>query len=351
MASIGADSLGLQTPNAVFEQVLLSRTVQDHLIDQFDLRKVYHTPMYRDARAKLAEHTQVGDDRKSGIITITVSASSPAMAAALTKGYVDELNTMMVQLDTSAAHRERVFVEDRLKEVQADLNRDSVLLSEFASKNTTIDLAEQGKAMMTAADVLHGQAIAAQSELAGLRQIYSADNSRVRAAQAKVDELERQLEKIRGSGEKDAGDVDGYPSIRKLPQLGVQYADLYRNLKVQEMVFQTLTNQFEIAKIQEARDLPSVRVLDPADIPEWKSWPRRSVFALTGAVLAFVFACIYIVGRKWWQETTGRSPFKQFLLEVLSTSREDLSRIPGLRGLGTDLTAQKVSGYGGGQDC
>lgn len=338
MANLGGDALGLQTPGALYEKVLQSRTVQDHLIDRFDLRKVYHTPRYKDARLRLADHTQFSDDRKSGVITITVTAPSPQMAAALAKGYVDELNTLMVELDTSAAHRERVFLEGRLKEVDAGIDRDSTRLSEFASKNTTIDIKEQGKAMMTGAELLRGQAIAAESELAGLRQIYGPDNARVRAAQARVDELQRQLERMRGSSDKDTADVDGYPSIRKLPQLGVEYAHLYRNLSVQEVVFETLTKQYEMAKVEEAKNLPTVRVLDEADVPEHKSKPMRSLIVLLGAVLATMLACVYILGEHWWSGAESDSTLKCFVGELRAGVAAELSRVPGLRRLAPTFT-------------
>ena len=164
--------LGLRTPGAVFVQVLGSRTVEDHLIDRFALRKLYRVSLYQDARRRLAADTESYEDRKSGVITVTVVARSPQLAAALARGYVDELNTLMRQVDNSAAHRERVFIEQRLESVKQELDRDLGALGEFSSRNTTIDLSEQGKSMVTAAADPRGQAIAAESELAGLRQIY-----------------------------------------------------------------------------------------------------------------------------------------------------------------------------------
>jgi uncharacterized protein involved in exopolysaccharide biosynthesis len=120
LAAAGSNALGLQTIGALYEKVLGSRTVQDHLINQFDLRNVYHTATYNAARLRLSANTQISNDRKSGVITITTRASSPQLAAELAKGYVDELNTLMAQLDMSSAHREREFLEQRLKDVEAD---------------------------------------------------------------------------------------------------------------------------------------------------------------------------------------------------------------------------------------
>ena len=124
--------------------------------------------------------------------------------------------------------------------------------------------------MVEAAATLQGQLIAAESELQGLKQIYTDSNPRVRSLNARVDELKRQLDKLGGKGESmtEASDQPGdslYPSIRKLPLLGVTYADLYRRTMIQEAVLETLTKEYEIAKVQEAKEIPTVKVLDAAE--------------------------------------------------------------------------------------
>ncbi len=153
--------------------------------------------------------------------------------------YVDELNRLVAQLSTSAARRERIFLEGRLQGVNRDLEASEKEFSQFASKNTTIDVKEQGKAMVDAAAVLQGQLIATRSELEGLRQIYTDNNARVRSLRARVDELKVQLGKIAGKGEDASASSDdqqdsSYPSIRKLPLLGVTYADLYRQTQIRK---------------------------------------------------------------------------------------------------------------------
>ena len=153
--------------------------------------------------------------------------------------YVEELNRVVTELNTSSAHRERVFLEGRLAEVQQDLESAEKGFSEFASKNTAIDIQAQGKAMIESAATLEGQMVAAQTELEGLKQIYAGDNVRVRTIQARVDELERQLQKLGGKSvtasasdglhAPSPNDPSMYPSIRELPLLGVSYADLFVN--------------------------------------------------------------------------------------------------------------------------
>src|SRR6202040_1652764 len=222
-------------------------TVQDDVITKFDLRKVYREKRWVDARKELTRQTDIGIDRKSGILTIQVTDHDPKRASAMAQEYVAQLNKVVTELNTSSAHRERVFLEERLSEVKQELESSEKEFSQFASKNGAIDIKEQGKAMVEAAALLEGQLIAARTELQGLRQIFTENNVRVRSMQARVNELELQIRKMSGSagsGENTASpDSTLYPSLRKLPLLGVTYADLFRHTKVEETVFETLTQQ------------------------------------------------------------------------------------------------------------
>jgi uncharacterized protein involved in exopolysaccharide biosynthesis len=230
----------------------------------------------------------------------------------------------VAELSTSSARRERIFLEGRLQAVNQDLEAAEKDFSQFASKNTAIDVKEQGKAMVEAAALLQGQLIAAQSQYEGLRQIYSDNNYRVVSLKARIDELQRQLEKLGGKGE-SATSASGqpgesmYPSIRKLPLLGVTYADLYRRTKIQEAVLETLTKEYELAKVQEAKEIPTVRVLDPADVPDKKSFPPRIVMIFLGTVLGLVAGAVWVFGNVVWQQTEASDPRKVFAQEVFST--------------------------------
>ena len=137
-----------------------------------------------DARKDLESHTDISVDRKSQIISIVVTDKNPQRAAAMGQAYVEELNRLVAELSTSSARRERIFLEERLKGVNQDLEAAEKDFSQFASKNTAIDVKEQGKAMVEAAAMLQGQLIAAQSQYEGLRDIYTDDNPRVRTVKA-----------------------------------------------------------------------------------------------------------------------------------------------------------------------
>lgn len=258
-----------------------------------------------------------------------MSDRSPDRAAALANAYIEALNRMVADLNTSSAHRERIFLEARLQAVQQDLEIAEKDFSQFASKNTAINIPEQGKAMVGAVATLQGQLIAAQSELEGLRQIYTDNNLRVRAVRGRVAELQRQLERLGGKREGDASDTEAnaiYPSIRNLPLLGVTYADLYRKTKVQEAVFETLTQQYELAKVAEARETPSVKILDAASVPEKASYPPRLLIICLGALLSGVVAVVWVLGSVRWKNLDAQDPAKVLANEVFATVRASVAR-------------------------
>ena len=330
IGGLAGDILGLKSSGALFMGILKSRTIQDHLIEKFDLRKVYWKRDWQDAREKLAANTLISEDRKSGILSIQVTDHDRQLAAAMAQEYVAELNIVVSQLSTSSARRERIFLEERLVQVKQDLEIAEKEFSQFANKTGAVDIKEQAKAMMGAAAALQGQLIAVQAELEGLRQIYTNNNVRVRSLEARAAMIRTQLNKLGGVGETgETGqsatdeaqndDQSLYPSFRKLPLLGVSYADLYRRAKVEEAVFETLTQQYELAKVAEAKEIPTVKVLDPATIPEKKSFPPRFLIMMLGAVVSLCLGACWIVAKNRWDETDSQDPRKGLASEVFHT--------------------------------
>ena len=338
LGGMAGDLLGLKNSSDLFIGILQSRTVQDDLINKFELKKIYGDQRMEDARDDLSKHTGLSADRKTGIITIQAVDNSPARASAMAGEYLSELNRVVTVLNTSSAHRERVFLEERLSQVKLDLETAEKDFSEFATKNTALDIPAQGKAMIEGLGTLEGQYIAAQTELEGLKQLYSDGNVRVRSTQARVQELRRQLDKILGSKANGATATNGrdlessYPSIRQLPALGVNYADLYRNSKIQEAVFQALTQEYELAKVQEAKETPSIKVLDPPNVPEKKSFPPRLQIVVLGTFLSLAATVTWVFGKQSWNQIEEGDPQKAFTLEVFHTIR---ARVPWLSTNGT----------------
>jgi capsule polysaccharide export protein KpsE/RkpR len=191
--------------------------------------------------------------------------------------------------------------------VQAELQRAQLELSDFSSKNVTIDIKEQTRATVDAGAKLAGQLIVGETELDSLRQIYGDHNVRVRAAEARNAILQRELQRANGQSSTDPADNDvdaahPYPSLRQLPQLGVRWANLYRNVRIHETVFDLLSEEYETARIEEVKSIPTVSVIDVPGLPERKSGPHRTLIVLISTILSAVMTAAFLLARRWWLE-------------------------------------------------
>ena len=335
LGSLASSLFGGHTTTALFINLLRSGTVTGHLIDRFHLQHVYHKRYRIDTAKHLARLTKITEDKKSGVITIEVEDTNPVRARDLAQGYLDELNKLVTQTNTSAAHRERIFIEQRLHAVQANLERAELELSAFSSKSSTIDIKEQTRAMVDAGARVQAELLVEQSGLQSLRQIYGDGNVRVRETEARIASLQHEINQMTGSSAPLNPEVGGgsapssasddkgelYPPLRQLPRLAVPYADLYRRVRVQEAVFELLTQQYEMARIEEVKDVPMVSVIDPPGVPEKKSFPHRLLITLLLTFFSFATASAWILIRNHWSKVDPRDPRKALAAEVMPILR------------------------------
>ncbi len=330
--NLAGSLLSGRTSGALFIDLLKSRTISDRIIERFNLQRLYKKRYRIDTVKYLAHHTTVVDDKKSGVITISFNDTDPRRAQAITQAYLEELNSVVTRANTSSARREREFIEKRLVSVQADLQAAEKALGRFSSDNITIDVKEQTHAMVDAAARLQAELIVGQSELDSLQQIYGDGNVRVRAARARIGVLKSELTKMSGSTSADdpnksiSESSELYPSLRQLPRLAVPYADLYRRVRIQETVFELLSQQYEMARIEEAKDTPVVAVIDQPLVAEKKSFPPRLLIILLVTMFATGATCFYIILGSMWEHLNSRDPRKVLAQEIGGSLRGQLER-------------------------
>jgi uncharacterized protein involved in exopolysaccharide biosynthesis len=337
LGGLAGGLLSSHTTTALFVDLLHSATVSGHLIERFQLQHVYHKRYVVDTAKSLGRRTTISDDKKSGVITIAVEDTDPLRARDLAQAYLDELNALVTKTSTSTAHRERIFIEGRLNSVEKDLEQAQLRLSEFASRNSTINIGDQTRAMVDAAARVQAEILVEQSGLNALRQIYGDGNVRVRETEARISSLQHELGKMSGSsdplapgvasGSTGIGDSQLYPPLRQLPRLAVPYADLYRHVKVQETVYELLTQQYEMAHIEEAKDVPVVSVIDPPGIPEKKSFPPRLLLAFCLTAFSFVVASAALLMADHWRNIPPHDPRKVLAEDVLSNLRRNVDYV------------------------
>ena len=334
LGTLASSLLGGHTTTALFVNLLESGTVGGHLIDRCHLQQVYHT-RYRFTTAKhLARLTKISDDKKSGVITIEVEDTDPVRARDMAQAYLDELSNLVNKTSTSSARQERIFIEHRLHDVENNLEHAQLELSEFSSKNTTVDIKEQTRAMVDAGARVQGELLVQQAGLQSLRQIYGDGNVRVKETEARIAALQKDMQQMTGSSaplqaagsgldgadpSEDKGEL--YPPLRQLPRLAVPYADLYRTVKVQEVVFELLTQQYEMARLEEAKDVPAISVIDAPGIPEKKSFPPRLILIAVLTFLSFSVAASLILLREVWSRVSPDDPRKALAAEMVPVIR------------------------------
>ena len=315
-----------QSSSHLYIDLLRSATVSDYLIDRFDLMHVYHKRYRVDAAKRLAWLTTISEDYKSGVITLTVEDTNRVRARNMAQAYLDALNRLVTRTNTSAAYRERVFIGERLRSVNANLEAAELKLSRFSSNSTAIDIKEQTRAMVDAGARVQAQLITEEAGLQSLRRIYGDENVRVRQTEASIAALRAQLAQMAGSpapigAGANSGSTDQlaalYPPLRELPQLAVPFSDLLRRVQVEEGVFRFLTQQYEMARIEEAKDTPVVNVIDPPGIPQKKSFPPRALLTLLLTFLSFATASGLILARHYWSVMPQDDPRKIFAGEVI----------------------------------
>jgi capsule polysaccharide export protein KpsE/RkpR len=341
LSSLASSLLGVRGNGSLFIDLLQSKTIGGHLVDRFELQRLYKNHYREDALKRLAHRTVIKDDKKSGVISIAVTDVDRRRARDMAQAYLDELNTFLAKVSTSSAHRERVFIEQRLVTVKKELDQAQQELSEFSSANTTIDVKEQTRAMVDAGARLQAQIIVGQSELDSLQQIYGEENVRIRAGRARVAVLQHELEKMSGSSmptdvDTKQSNMAMYPSLRQLPRLSVRWADLYRRVKIQETVFDLLSQEYEMTRIQEVKELPTVSVIDAPSWPEKKSYPPRRwlVLGITGIAL---FATAFgLLVRRGWRELPPEDARKTLGSQVwLTIKRRQAALVAGQWGSST----------------
>ncbi len=288
-----------KTGPELYVGILESRTVADILIKKFDLKKIYEKEYLEKTYEKLADRSDIKVARDTQVISVSVKDRDPQRAADMANLYVDALDQINRKVNITEGQRKRAFLETRLGKVKEDLVKAELDLKEFQEKYKLVSIDEQARVAIEGAAQIKGEIIAAQTELQVLRQFGTERQNEAIVLKSKIRELKNQLAKIeRGApgtaslkGNKTAkNNSDFYIPFNELPELGMQLVRLMREAKIQEEIFKLITTQYELAKIEEAKDVDTIQILDRAVPPDYKSSPKRALIVILSAVVAFFLA-------------------------------------------------------------
>lgn len=293
LSGLSVKDLGMKSPSDLYAVVLKSRTIEDQLVDRFDLRKVYAVKTYQDARKKLERRSQIaaGDE---GLITISVTDRDPKRAAGLANGYVDGLHSLNEHLALSEAAQRRLFYQQKIDSEREELSRAELALQQVQEKSGLIQPDAQGKAIVEAVANTRAQVAVQEVRIQAMRTYATANNPDLKRAEQELAGLRGQLAKLeRSNGELGNGNLE--VPTRRLPEVELDYLRKLREVKYHESVYEFLGKQLEAARIDEAKDAAVVQAVDKAVEPEKKSSPHRLAIVLISTVLAFAFACIGVL--------------------------------------------------------
>lgn len=289
MAALAGLSPGAGTAE-YYVGMLESRALADAIIERFDLMNRFEWESRDGAYRALRGKLNASVDRNNGFITVQIDDEDPRFAAELANAYVDELQQLHARINLNTVGRERVFLEERLAMVQEDLVRAEDRLRDFQQSNKAIRIDAQAMAVIDSMSRLKGQITAKEVELGVLMTSHTEQNPQVRALREGIAQLRAQLRNLQGSSVGAGPSADIFLTTAEVPDLGLQYARLLREFKVQETLYELLTNQYEVAKINEAKDSWPLQVLDRAYPPDQKSKPRRSLMVLLATFAAGMLA-------------------------------------------------------------
>jgi uncharacterized protein involved in exopolysaccharide biosynthesis len=312
LASIASKDIGLKNPAMIYVATLQSRTVADALVNRFDLKNVYGVKYNVDARERLKAHTVI-DPGKDGVIIVTVEARDPRLARDLANAYTEELLRLNGRLAMNEAGQRRRFYEIEMQQAKENLANAEVELRKTQETTGLIKLDAQATALIDSIAALRAQIVAKEVQMRSIRTYATEQNPELLRLGQELAALRAQLAKLeQGAGSKDA---DLLVPTAKIPRVGLEYVRRLRDVKYQEVMFEVLAKQYEIAKIDELKNTAALLVLDEAVLPEKKSWPPRTLLVMSAALLGFIGAVLVVFLRNV-SEFADRDPLEGAKLEA-----------------------------------
>lgn len=315
-----AASLAAKLPGALdlvstdiqrIQGVLNSTSVADEVIDKFHLQERYGERYREHTRRDLSEHCGATVDRKSGFVSLTCEDKVPEQAKAMAEYFGEVGNRAFGRVMTSSAHEERRFLEAQMVKARHDVDESSRKLREFQEAHKIIDLPEQSKAVISAMASIEGSLISKQIELSYVSSFSARTEASVLQLEKQIAIMESKLEQLEdaqhsvvaaGSGSSmAAGSASFFPGAMNVPELRFELEQLLREQKIQETVFLLMTQRYELAKVDEARDTSTFQILDHPTLPTYRSRPRRMTIVVYGGAAGFALACAWILGPVWWR--------------------------------------------------
>ena len=283
VAALAGGSFGIKNPNDMYVAMLKGQTVEDAMVKRFELMKEYRKRYQSDARRAFEKHASVDGSGKDNLIHISVVDSDPRRAAELANGYVEEFRSLSENLAMTEAAQRRLFFERQLLQAKDNLANAEDNLKVTEQKTGLIQLDSQARALIESAAALRAQIAAKEVQIQGMQAYATGENAQVVQAQNELDSLRTQLARLGGSDDLASGAL--IVPKGKVPEAGIEYVRKLRDVKYYETIFDILARQFEVAKLDEAKEGALIQVVDAATPPDRPSFPKL-LWMLAGGFIA-----------------------------------------------------------------
>jgi uncharacterized protein involved in exopolysaccharide biosynthesis len=290
LIALAGGTVGAKSQGELYIAMVRSRTVLDRMVDRFDLMKLYKNKYREDARKILLKSLTAWEDRKSGIISLTVEDRDPKRAADMSNAFVEELKSLASGLAISEAGQRRMFFEEQIRYTKESLAHAEEEVKGFQQRTGAIQIDAQAKAIIEGIANLRARIAAKEVEAMVLRSFATAQNPDLQRTEEEIRALRGELEKIESGKRKG---FDPLMSSERVPAMGTEYLRKLRQLKYNETLYELLVKQFELAKLDEARDAVVIQVIDQAVPPERKARPKRALI-VSMVTITMLFMAVFI---------------------------------------------------------
>jgi tyrosine-protein kinase Etk/Wzc len=313
VASLAGGSLGLKNPNDLQVAMLKSRTVEDAMLDRFHLVELFRVKQRSDARTKLEKVVDIENGAKDGLIRIAVTDRDPRRAAEMANGYVEEFKRLSANLAVTEASQRRLFFEQQLVQAKDNLANAEEDLKKTGLKTGLIQLDSQTRATIELVAELRGEIAAKEVQINAMRTFATGENPELQMAEQQLAGLRSQEEKMGAASE---GASNALIPKGSMQEAGIEYIRKLRDVKYFETVFDLLARQYEIAKVDEARQGAVFQIVDRAIVPDKRSSPQRTLIVLGAAVFGLFLGFVWAFGREGLTRLSN-NPAEHSRLETL----------------------------------
>jgi len=315
LAGLVGKDLGSQNSSELYVTMLKSRTVADAIVRRFSLTSYYGSKNDDDARAALLEDSDI-NARKDGVIVIDVENKDPKRAAEIANAYVEELKELNSQLAFSEASRRRLFFDKERTDAKQQLTTAEAELQKEQEKSGLIQLDSQSKAIIESVAAARAQVAASEVRLDTIKSFATDENPDLKREEQRLAGLRAQLAQLERGQSGEVGDI--MVPTGKVPAAGLAYLQRFRDVKYAETLFDLLSKEYEVAKIDEARESAIVQTIDPAKAPEHKSKPKRLLTTLFTTLIVVFLTMGWLLIRAVWTSWTSDPETKDRVAELLA---------------------------------